>query len=41
MNNEEVVWLFKFLDDEAVIKTKLYECFDAKFTRDGTGIVYT
>lgn len=33
--------MFKFADESELLNTKLYECFEAKFTKDGKHIVYT
>jgi len=41
LNNEDIIWLIKYVDDDRVLSTKLFECFDAKFTKDGKQVLYT
>ncbi|CAD8184063.1 unnamed protein product [Paramecium octaurelia] len=41
LNNEDIIWLMKYIDDERVFRTKLFDCFDAAFTKDNMHLVYT
>lgn len=41
LNNEQQIWMFKYTNDNEILKIKLYECFDAKFTKDSKYIIYT
>ena len=41
LNNEDIVWLMKYIDDDRVFRTKLFDCFDAAFTKDNMHLVYT
>lgn len=34
LNNEDIIWLIKYIDDDKVLRTKLFDCFDAAFTKD-------
>lgn len=41
LNNEDIIWLIKTIEDDTVYRTKLFECFDAAFTKDNKHLVYT
>lgn len=41
LNNEDILWFIKYVDDNNVFRTKLFDCFDAAFTKDNNYIIYT
>ena len=40
-NDENTVWMIRNIKEDKIYRDKLYGCANAKFTEDGTALIYS